>query len=453
MALETGARLGPYEILSSVGAGGMGEVYKARDLRLDRLVAIKIIRGGDSQDSEARVRFEHEGRLVAQINHPSVLVLHDFGVHEGAPYMVSEFLDGESLRSVVGRGPIPARRALEIARDVAEGLAAAHDKGILHRDLKPENILVTKSGHAKILDFGIAKLTKPETLSDAHDAPTAPLQTAPGRLVGTAGYVSPEQVRGGEADSRSDIFALGAVVHEMLSGQRLFARGSAVESLNAILTEEPKELAQFGVTVPPFVERTVRRCLEKDPARRFQSAHDLAFALESTDTNSRATNPQGLDLPLPRRSAQTILGLAGVVALALMSFAAAWWWPGRRAAFPAFEFHRLTYQPGDSMGGARFSPDGQTVVYDGRFGAGPGGVFTTRAGSQEFRSLDLPAGTQVMSISSTGELAIRLPDPSHGGVLAQVPLAGGVPRPLVEAVDFADWSPDGREQGGARGST
>jgi len=441
MALEPGARLGPYEIVSTLGTGGMGEVYKARDSRLDRMVAIKIIRSGFADDDDTRQRFEHEARLVAQISHPSVLVLHDFGIHEGAPYMVSEFLEGESLRALVVRGAIPPRRAIDIAREVAQGLAAAHDQGIVHRDLKPENILITKAGRAKILDFGIAKLAKQPGVSDAHNAPTAPIETGPGRIIGTVGYMSPEQVQGEPADSRSDIFAFGAIVHEMLTGKRLFVRGSAVESLNAILKEDAKEVSESGVAVSQSLESTLRRCLAKDPALRFQSAHDLAFALEIADTVSRKAEPSGWE---PPRSPMFRMVL-GIAALATLMFALGWFWPGRRPVDPGFEFRRLTYQPGASVGGARFAPDGQTIVYDGRFGSNPGGVFTTRVGSHEFRSLDLPPGTQVLAVSSTGELAIRLADPARGGVLAQVPLAGGAPRPLIEGVAYADWSPDGKD--------
>ena len=438
MALETGARLGPYEIVSIVGAGGMGEVYKAKDTRLDRMVAVKIIRGVLGPEDVRR--FEQEARLVAQINHANVLVLHDFGIHEGAPYMVSEFIEGESLRAVVARGPVAARRVIDIAKDIAQGLAAAHDRGIVHRDLKPENILITKSGRAKILDFGIAK-AKPSPGANHEDSPTAPLQTEPGHLLGTVGYVSPEQVRGGEADSRSDIFALGAIIHEMLSGRRAFVRGSAVESLNAILKDEPVELSELEIVVPEGLNRAMRRCLEKEPTRRFQSTDDLAFTLETMDTLSAREKTVALDVTRPRTR---LKGTVGAAALVMAAFAVGWWWPRRNAQPPAFEFHRLTFQPG-KVNDARFAPDGETIVYDGRFDAGEGGVYTTRAGSHEFRSLDLPPGTDLLAMSSTGDLAVRIPDARGGGVLARVPLAGGVPRPLVEGVNWADWSPDGKD--------
>jgi len=438
MALETGARLGPYEIVSIIGAGGMGEVYKARDTRLDRMVAVKIIRGIFGPEDVRR--FEQEARLVAQINQPNVLVLHDFGIHEGAPYMVSEFIEGESLRALVARGPIASRRVIDIAKDIAQGLAAAHDRGIVHRDLKPENILITKSGRAKILDFGIAKAKR--TLgANSEDSPTAPLQTEPGHLLGTIGYVSPEQVRGGEADSRSDIFALGAIVHEMLSGRRAFIRGSAVESLNAILKDEPVELSELGIVVPESLNRAMRRCLEKEPTRRFQSTDDLAFTLETMDTLSPKEKNVAADLVRPRTR---IKGAVGAAALVLAAFVVGWWWPKTSAPPSTFEFRRLTFQPG-VINAARFAPDGETIVYDGRFDDGLGGVYTTHAGSREFRSLDLPPGTTLLAVSSTGDLAVRLPDPKTGGVLARVPLAGGVPRPLVEGVLGADWSPDGKD--------
>ena len=243
MTLPAGTRLGPYEILSPLGAGGMGEVYRARDSRLQRDVAVKVLPPGLSSDPDRLRRFEQEARAAGVLNHPNILAIHDIGSHDGAPYVVSELLEGETLRERMGGSALPPRKALEIAVQIARGLAAAHDRGIVHRDLKPENLFVTRDGHVKILDFGLAKLTLPEEAEPAAmtSLPTTPAETEPGKILGTASYMSPEQVRGQPADHRSDLFAFGAILHEMLSGKRAFRRETAVETMNAILKEEPPD--------------------------------------------------------------------------------------------------------------------------------------------------------------------------------------------------------------------
>ena len=290
MRLASGVRLGPYEVVALLGAGGMAEVYRARDTRLGREVAIKVVSEALGADRAFVERFEREARLVGSVTHPNVVALHDVGVHDGKPYFVTELLQGETLRTRMGKGPVPLQTALAWASQMAEGLAAAHERGIVHRDLKPENVLVSRDGHVKLLDFGIAKVIaaaahEPETAAESgphdllqHTAPSMSGNTATGLVIGTPGYMSPEQLRGEPVDARSDLFSLGAVLHELLSGGRAFPGASAVESSYAILHNEPEPLP---ATVPSSVAQVVRRCLEKDAGRRFQSARDLAFHLEA----------------------------------------------------------------------------------------------------------------------------------------------------------------------------
>ena len=291
MTLTPGAKLGPYEILSPLGAGGMGEVYRAKDSRLGREVAIKVLPESMANDSEALARFEREAKAVAALSHPNILALHDFGNENGIAYAVMELLEGETLRARLNAGMIPPRKLAEFARQIAEGLAAAHEKGIVHRDLKPENLFVTKDGRMKILDFGLAKVQATAAEYSSENTPTRSVGTGPGMVMGTVGYMSPGQVRGEPADHRSDIFSFGAVLYEMASGKRAFKRNSAVETMSAILKDEPPELEPAsGKTLSAGVRRIMEHCLEKDPGHRFHNARDLAFALESASGDSGASS-------------------------------------------------------------------------------------------------------------------------------------------------------------------
>ncbi|HYV41588.1 MAG TPA: serine/threonine-protein kinase, partial [Thermoanaerobaculia bacterium] len=273
MSLSSGTRLGPYEILAPLGAGGMGEVYRARDDRLKREVAVKVLPASFSNDPERLRRFEQEAQAAGGLNHPNILAIHDIGTLEGAPYIVSELLEGETLRERLSSGALPVRKAIDYAVQIAHGLAAAHEKGIVHRDLKPENLFVTRDGRVKILDFGLAKLTQPESgARELTELPTAAAATEPGVVLGTLGYMSPEQVRGKPADARSDIFAFGAILYEALSGKRAFHGESAADTMSAILTKEPPDLSETNRTIAPGLERLVRHCLEKNPEERFHSA-------------------------------------------------------------------------------------------------------------------------------------------------------------------------------------
>jgi len=284
--LAPGTILGQYEIRSPLGAGGMGEVYRARDTRLDREVAIKVLPEFVSSDPDRLRRFEQEARAAAALNHPNILVVHQMGTYEGMPYLVSELLEGDTLRESLRGGPLPLCKAIDCGVQIAHGLAAAHGKGIIHRDLKPENLFVTRDGRVKILDFGLAKLTQVEAPTGDSATVTLQARTNPGHVLGTVGYMSPEQVRGQAADHRSDIFALGAVVHEMLTGKRAFHKPTSADTMSAILNEEPPSMSQLAPDTPLSLQRVVHRCLEKNPEQRFQSASDLAFALQGSSDSA-----------------------------------------------------------------------------------------------------------------------------------------------------------------------
>jgi eukaryotic-like serine/threonine-protein kinase len=278
--LPSGTKLGPYVVQSLIGAGGGGEVYRARDASLKRDVAIKVLPASFSRDHDRLRRFQLEAEAAAALNHPNILSIHAIGQQDGSSYVVTELLEGETLRQRLQHGALKRREAIDIAIQVAKGLAAAHEKGIAHRDLKPENLFLAKDDHIKILDFALAKLMQ---AGSGSDGPTVAFrdQTDAGRVLGTVGYMSPEQVRGEPADARSDIFALGCVLHEMLTGKRAFHKPTAVETMNAILNEDPPAPSQITRNISPALQRLLHRCLEKPPDRRFQSASDLAFALDA----------------------------------------------------------------------------------------------------------------------------------------------------------------------------
>jgi serine/threonine protein kinase len=337
MSLASGVRLGVYEIVALVGSGGMGEVYRARDPRLGRDVAIKVLPSAFAADEERLRRFEQEARAAAALNHPNILAVHDIGEHDGAPYIVSELLEGETLRDRLRRsregstasassdqGPLPVRKAIEYAVGIAHGLAAAHDKGIVHRDLKPENVFIVSDGRVKILDFGLAKLTEREpALSGVTAIPTTPPDTLPGVVLGTIGYMSPEQVRGLAADHRSDIFSFGTILYELLSGQRAFRGETSADTMTAILKDDPPDLPTAERKLPPALARIVDRCLEKTPAARFQSAEDLAFALDALSTQSGATESMIGSVATPRAREKQAWALVAALSVALVA-ALAW---------------------------------------------------------------------------------------------------------------------------------
>jgi serine/threonine protein kinase len=455
MALFLGTKLGPYEIVAPLGAGGMGEVYRARDARLGRDVAIKVLPASFSSDSDRLRRFEQEARAAGALNHGNILAIYDIGTHEGSPFLVTELLGGETLRERLQSGPLPLRKALDVAVQVARGISAAHEKGIVHRDLKPANLFLTTDGRVKILDFGLAKLKQPENTGAAEtQAPTKTVdaETEPGVVLGTVGYMSPEQVRGKPADARSDIFSLGTILYEMLSGERPFQRDSSADAMAAILKEDPPELSNEGRKIPPGVERIVRHCLEKDPAERFQSARDLAFDLESvsgTSTTSTARGPVATKL----QPQKWLAPIAAALVLLALGAAGAHFLETRTGSNPLPTFHQLTFKRG-MIYSARFAPDGQTVIYSASWDGNPPQLYSTRPDGPESRPLDMK-DSNLFAVSSTGELAISLGCrivlfSDCGGTLASMPFSGGAPRELAQDVISADWTANANKLAVAR---
>jgi eukaryotic-like serine/threonine-protein kinase len=446
--LVSGSKLGPYEIVSPLGAGGMGEVYRARDTRLGRDVALKILPQSLAADRERLNRFEQESRAVAAFNHQNILAIHDVGQHNGSPFLVTELLEGESLRAVLDRGALLQRKAIDYGVQIAQGLAIAHAKEIVHRDLKPENLFLTKDGRVKILDFGLAKAA-PRTRSavpDSEGATQTSAQTAAGVVMGTASYMAPEQVRAEPVDPRTDIFAFGAVLYEMLSGHRAFRRDTSAETMTAVLKDDPPELADPQHPVSPALDRIVRRCLEKSPEQRFQSAKDLAFALEALSGTSHISATQAKVIATSRKPLKTaVAALCGIAAVAGAYFAGTRNGSGRQA-----RFERLTFQRG-YVRGARFAPDGQNVIYSAAWDGRPYEVFSSRIGDHHARSLDLKRA-MVVGVSAAGDVGLltnvqRNPESNwmQSGTLARVSESGGAAREILEDVWDADISRDGKQ--------
>jgi eukaryotic-like serine/threonine-protein kinase len=444
MKLGPGVRVGTYEIVALLGAGGMGEVYRAREAALRRDVAIKVLPVAFAHDEERLRRFEQEAQAAAALNHPNILAVYQVGQHDGAPFIVTELLEGESLRARLTEGALPVRKAIEYALQVARGIGAAHERGIIHRDLKPDNVFVTNDGRVKVLDFGIAKLTRAEDGPRETDNPTVSVQTEAGSVLGTVGYMAPEQVRGQAVDARADIFSLGAILYEMLSGQRAFKKDTAADTLSAVLREDPPDLATADRHLPLVLERIVKRCLEKNPHERFQSARDLAFALEDLSSVS-STHVAALDEPAQRFKKPMVIAGA-VLALLLAGVAGASWRAFTVVAPEQPVYQRLTFRRGAVLS-ARFAPDAKTVVYGATWDGKPPETFMVTADSPESRSLGIPT-SNIHAISSTGELAISLRTgalfPPAAGVLARAPLLGGAaPREVMKKVEYADFGPDG----------
>jgi Tol biopolymer transport system component len=445
MPLTSGTKLGPYEILAPLGAGGMGEVYRARDTRLGREVAIKVLPEALAHDADRLRRFEQEARTIAALNHPNILGIHDIGAHDGAPFLVSEFLEGQTLREKLVSGPLPVRRAIEYALGIAQGLAAAHEKGIVHRDLKPENVFVTRDGRIKVLDFGLAKLVRPE----GNHETAVTLTSTPGMVMGTVGYMSPEQVRGEAIDARSDIFSFSAVLYEMLTGKRAFKRETSAETMTAILREEPQALSDTGWQGPLELQRILVRCLEKNVERRFQSASDLAFAMESLSGVSAGTltgtpTAKRVSQPKSRRA-----WLPWVVAAALLTGTATWE-ISRPPAAPANPLEKAHFARVTDFVSveAAISPDGKFVAFISDHD-GPFDVWLTQVGSG--RSVNLTQGKAgplpgpLRSVGFSGDGSeIWLGGGDVDMRLRLMPLTGGTPRNFLgEEVANLAWSPDG----------
>ena len=430
MTLVAGARLGPYEIISQIGAGGMGQVFRARDSRLGRDVAIKVLPPGYSTDPERLRRFETEARAAGVLNHPNVLSIFDIGSEDGSPYVVSELLEGETLRDRMSGSALPMSKVIDYSLQIARGLAAAHAKNIVHRDLKPENLFITNDGHVKILDFGLAKLVQTEVPEDTLTSLPTVAATQAGLIMGTAGYMSPEQLRGLPIDYRSDLFAFGIVMYEMVSGQRPFHRDTAADTMSAILREDPAELAEGQRAIPLALDRIIKHCLEKKPEDRFQSTRDIAFAIEAVSGTRDGEDEAPVTATRKKTATRT-------TSSKIMRVPA--------ASIPTFR--QLTFRRG-TIFTARLARDGGTIVYSAAWDGEPVEMFSTRAGFPESRSLGL-RNAHLYSVSASGEMAVSLDSHfvSHRqfvGTLARMSLEGAAPRALLENVHEADWAPDGR---------
>jgi hypothetical protein len=450
MTLRAGARVGPYEVQSPLGVGGMGEVYRARDLRLERSVALKVLPESLSLEKERLQRFEKEARSASALNHPNIVTIYEVGSSEGISYIAMELVEGRNVRDLLHTGALSLRKLLPLAAQLADGLAKAHEAGIVHRDLKPENVMVTKDGFVKILDFGLAKLTQAgEETGAESELSTLAQATEPGTILGTVGYMSPEQASGRLLDFRSDQFSFGSILYEMATGKRAFERGTKVQTLSAIIDEEPEAIGKVNPKLPANFCWIVERCLAKEPEGRYAATRDLARDLATLRDHSSEIST-ATDLQVPKRRKKGHLGLiAAAIAIAAVTSLIAGRLGERRGLLaPLPSFRQLTFRRG-FVNGARFAPDGQTVVYSAAWDGQPSEIFTTRLDSPESRPLGIsPAG--ILAISSVGEIAISLPCEEIWasvcyGTLARVPLAGGAPRELLDDVTSADWSPDGKE--------
>jgi eukaryotic-like serine/threonine-protein kinase len=430
----------------------MGEVYRARDLRLERPVALKVLPESLSVEKERLQRFEKEARSASALNHPNIVTIYEVGTSEGIPYIAMELVEGKTLRDLLHTGALALRRLLPVAAQLADGLAKAHEAGIVHRDLKPENVMVTKDGLVKILDFGLAKLTQSGEEAVAESGlPTMARATEPGTILGTVGYMSPEQASGRLLDPRSDQFSLGSILYEMATGKRAFERGTKVQTLSAIIDEEPEAVGKVNPKLPANFCWIVERCLAKEPEARYAATRDLARDLATLREHSSEISTVA-DTQVPARQKTRLIRLGGGILAALAAGAALLVVGNRIGEKRALEgplpgFRQLTFRRG-YVTGARFAPDGQTVIYSASWDGKPSEIFTARIDGPESRPLGIsPAG--ILAISSSGEMAIALGcEESAGtcyGTLARVPLAGGAPREVLDDVASADWSPDGKE--------
>ncbi|HEY6182070.1 MAG TPA: protein kinase [Terriglobales bacterium] len=434
--------LGHYRILQKIGFGGMGDVYRAHDDRLDRDVAIKILRPASVSDPDRLRRFEQEARAAAALNHPNIVAIYDIGTHDNSPYIVSEMLEGETLRQKLVGGALTVRTCTDYGRQIASGLVAAHEKRIIHRDLKPENLFITRDGQIKILDFGIAKLTSPET-DENPNLVSMTTQTKVGTVLGTVGYMSPEQLRGKPVDHRSDIFSLGTILYEMLTGTKAFSGETEVDTMMAVLNADPKELTASRENIPVVFEQIVQRCLEKDTENRFQSARDLGFALGTVSgtTSSRQIVAARTGWAKFRRYLPLVAAMVAIVVLSLIL-------ESLLTRPNAVDYVPITFERG-TVYSARFRPDGNSVIYGAEWNGQPMELYSTVGDSPQSQPLGLKS-EYLLAISRDNELAVALRW-QHGakldqtnGVLASTPLAGGTPREILEDVRWADWSPDKR---------
>ncbi|MGA9751665.1 MAG: protein kinase [Acidobacteriota bacterium] len=458
MAMKTSDRLGHHEIVAPLGSGGMGEVYRAKDTRLGREVALKVLPERLAQNPEALGRFQREAQAVAALSHPNILAQFDFGVQEGVAYSVTELLEGEDLRTRMAGGPLPVRKAVEFGIQIAQGLAAAHEKGVVHRDLKPDNLFVTRDGRIKILDFGLAKIAGETAFQLESEGPTAAPPTQPGAVMGTVGYMSPEQVKGKPIDHRSDLFSFGAVLYEMLSGRRAFKGDSAVETMTAILKEEPPDLAETNRALPPGLDRVVRHCLEKNPEERFQSARDVAFNLEALSGLS-TISAAGLSPLRGGRPWRRLLltGLGAVVLLALGGFLWSLLGPSGKGGSDAVTRLSVACPADLKVTNFLMTPSGKALILLAQPAASEGQarpasrLYLRRLDSYDLKAIPGTGGAVGMVVSPDERwlafIATVSPDSARGRLL-KVPLDGSAPPVAVgdwdNAWTSAAWLPDGR---------
>ena len=442
MKLEAGQKLGPYEILSTLGVGGMGEVYRARDTRLERDVAIKVLPRSLASNTDALTRFEREAKAVAALSHPNIMAIHDFGEHDGIVYAAIELLEGETLRETLEPGPLPVRKATDYARQAARGLGAAHDSGIVHRDLKPENIFVSRDGRIKILDFGLARTASEEPAELPENSATRTHLTTMGTVLGTINYMSPEQARGETAGPASDIFSLGSVLFEMLHGRRPFERETAPETLTAILREDPPEISLSDSGASFSVQRIIQRCLEKRPEERFQSAHDLAFALEtSSGTTSGVAPVSGAGAKAGKSRRLSWLPMLLLLTLGLVVGAFFGKQFSKSPVAQSVKTTPITFSGFDANPAA--SPDGRTIVFSSRRAAATGIWLKQLKGGSE---VPLTLGEDVLPrFSPDGSTVLFIRNEAYQFSIYRVPLVGGQPRKLIDNAGEADWSPDGSQ--------
>ena len=446
MTLAPGTRLGPYEILAPLGAGGMGEVYRAKDARLGREAAIKVLPASLAGDADRLKRFEQEARSASALNHPNIVTIYDVGSQGADSYIAMELVEGQSLRGAMASGALPTRKLLDIGAQIADGLAKAHAAGIVHRDLKPENVMVSKDGFVKLLDFGLAKLFVAPT-EQASVAPTIVHQeTQPGTVMGTVGYMSPEQASGRPVDFRSDQFTLGSILYEMATGQRAFQKATGAETLSAIIRDEPESFERLNPRAPAPLRWIVERCHAKDPEDRYASTRDLARDLKSIrDHLSETTTPSQAHAAEARRATSRMrwawIAAAVALAAALGFFAAK-----RLGSASQPTFQRLTFQRG-TVWAARFGPDGQTVYYGAAWEGMAGRVFSLRPGTPESSAIAIPEAN-LLAIAPSGEMAVQLAPKTSVtsfapiGTLARVSLSGGAPKEILADVTYADWAPN-----------
>ena len=436
----TGPVIGHYRVLEKIGSGAMGDVFRARDERLGRDVALKLIRPASSDNPDHLRRFELEARAAAALNHPNIVAVYDVGLNEGTPYIVCELLEGKTLRTHLAEGALPLRRAIDYSLQIVQGLIAAHDRRIIHRDLKPENLFVTSDGRVKILDFGVAKL---QSAPEESGRPIEDLTTVTksGAVIGTVAYMSPEQLRGKAIDHRSDIFSVGAILYEMLTGRRAFRGETEVDTITAVLREDPPEINLEAARIPVSFQQVIRHCLEKDPENRFQSARDLAFAL---DTLANASGGRARRLGATSFQAKIVpWSVAGVLLVATLLLVGNQW--RQKTISPSYR--RLTFEEG-TVYSARFTPDFRAIVYGAAWNGRPLQLFSTIGDSLLTQPLGV-TDANLLAVSSSGELAVTMHGghrahlETEGGTLARTPLAGGSPREVLEDVPWADWDAKG----------